>query len=76
MEHKIWLVEGFCPVDGYHCLMPVEYEPLQQEGVAQEYYKSRMGCRHALQGMCQQEEECHFFRAAPPVLDKNAPWHE
>ena len=26
MDYKNWLVEGFCPVDRYTCLMPVEYE--------------------------------------------------
>ena len=24
-ETRIWLVESYCPVDMYHCLMPVEY---------------------------------------------------
>ena len=30
---KQWLVEGFCPVDRYHCLMPVEYESVEQNGM-------------------------------------------
>ena len=29
---KTWLVEGFCPVDHYHCLMPVEYEAVEENG--------------------------------------------
>ena len=33
---KTWLVEGFCPVDHYHCLMPVEYEAVEENGVVQE----------------------------------------
>ncbi len=26
MQTRKWLEEGFCPVDRYNCLMPVEYE--------------------------------------------------
>ena len=25
MQTRKWLEEGFCPVDRYSCLMPVEY---------------------------------------------------
>lgn len=45
---KTWLVEGFCPVDHYHCLMPVEYEAVEENGVVQEYKKSKMVCGHSL----------------------------
>ena len=62
---KTWLVEGFCPVDHYHCLMPVEYEAVEENGVVQEYKKSKMVCRH-----------CTFFKDAPEVLEKNANWYE
>ena len=52
---KTWLVEGFCPVDHYHCLMPVEYEAVEENGVVQEYKKSKMVCRHSLSGQCEQK---------------------
>ena len=54
---KTWLVEGFCPVDHYHCLMPVEYEAVEENGVVQEYQKSKMVCRHSLSGQCEQKED-------------------
>ena len=73
---KTWLVEGFCPVDHYHCLMPVEYEAVEENGVVQEYKKSKMVCRHCLRGQCEQKEDCTFFKDAPEVLEKNANWYE
>lgn len=76
MNNKRWLVEGFCPTDGYHCLMPVEYEAEVEEGVIQRYHKSRMGCRHALRGECQKESECPFYKNSPEQLEKNAAWHD
>ena len=77
MEEKIWLAEGFCPTDGYHCLMPVAYQAVPEPGgTVREYRKDRIVCRHALQGNCEKEAECHFFAQAPEILDKNAPWHE
>lgn len=73
---KQWLVEGFCPVDCYHCLMPVEYEPVERDGTVTEYRKHRMACRHALSGKCEKKEECSFYKEAPETLDKNANWYE
>lgn len=76
MDYKKWLVEGFCPIDDYSCLMPVEYESIEANGIIQEYQKKRMVCRHALAGKCPQEEQCHFFAAAPERLEKGAAWYE
>lgn len=73
---KTWLVEEFCPVDHYHCLMPVEYESVESGGIIMEYHKSKMACRHALSGKCDQVSECVFFKEAPDVLDKNENWYE
>ena len=73
---KTWLVEGFCPVDHYHCLMPVEYEAVEENGVVQEYKKNKMVCRHSLSGQCEQKEDCTLFKDAPEVLEKNANWYE
>lgn len=73
---KLWLVEGFCPKDGYHCLMPVEYEAVEENGAIQEYKKVCMACRHAKTGECDTVSECSFFREAPERLEKNANWYE
>lgn len=73
---KQWLVEGFCPVDRYHCLMPVEYESVESDGVIREYHKVKMVCRHVLDGNCEKSDECSFFMAAPEKLEKNVNWYE
>lgn len=74
MDYKRWLVEGFCPVDEYNCLMPVEYEAIEVNGVVQEYQKKRMVCRHVLGEGCPYEAECKFFKAAPERMEKGANW--
>lgn len=76
MKNKRWLVEGFCPVDEYNCLMPVEYEAVEADGVIQEYQKKRMVCRHVLGEGCSHEADCHFFASAPQRLDKETVWYE
>lgn len=73
---KLWLVEGFCPVDQYHCLMPVEYTAVKEDSVIQSYAKDRMACRHALADKCDNIEECEFYKNAPDVLDKGVNWYE
>ena len=64
MDYKKYLIEGFCPVDKYHCLMPVEYESYEKDGAVAGYHKKRMVCRHALAGSCENEGECKFFEDA------------
>ena len=44
MDYKKYLIEGFCPVDKYHCLMPVEYESYEKDGAVAGYHKKRMVC--------------------------------
>lgn len=73
---KLWLVEGYCPKDCYHCLMPVAYEPIEQNGVIQEYQKEKMACRHALKKECDKVEECTFWKKAPETMEKNTNWYE
>ncbi|MCD7826567.1 MAG: hypothetical protein LUH14_11510 [Clostridiaceae bacterium] len=73
---KVWLVEGFCPEDGYRCLMPVEYEPVEQDGIVEQYRKQRMACRHAKENRCARKDQCVFFEAAPERLEKNAAWYD
>lgn len=76
MDKKIWLVEGFCPVDRYTCLMPVEYAAYEENGNIKQYNRQGMVCRHVLSGECSQMEECEFLKKAPDVLGKNSVWYE
>lgn len=73
---KIWLEEGFCPVDQYHCLMPVSYVPVEGEKEVQTYQKESMACRHVLSGKCDKQASCEFFQKAPEKLDKSVNWYE
>ncbi len=73
---KIWLVEGFCPKDKYYCLMPVEYDSVEHNGVVREYRKAKIGCRHVKAGGCEYIEQCRFFQDAPETLAKDANWYE
>ena len=76
MDYKKWLVEGFCPVDRYTCLMPVEYESEEEGDRIIRYHKKRMVCRHALAGECEEVEKCSFWEKAPDILDKGVSWYE
>lgn len=73
---KQWLVEDFCPLECYHCLMPVEYESVERGGVIVSYQKSKMACRNARSNSCEHIAECSFFEKAPEQLEKNANWYE
>ncbi|MDD7403287.1 MAG: hypothetical protein SO170_03860 [Butyribacter sp.] len=73
---KLWLVEGFCPQDKYHCLMPVEYVPVEKNGEVFCYKKDSMACRKGKDGICEEGTACEFFKQAPEELDKNANWYE
>ena len=41
MQTRKWLEEGFCPVDRYNCLMPVEYEAEEKNGKVKDFHKKR-----------------------------------
>lgn len=73
---KQWLVEDFCPLEHYQCLMPVEYEAIERDGVVISYQKKRMACRNAKSNSCEHAAECSFFRKAPETLEKNANWYQ
>ncbi|MCI8748587.1 MAG: hypothetical protein HFH67_12100 [Lachnospiraceae bacterium] len=76
MQTRKWLEEGFCPVDRYNCLMPVEYEAEEKNGKVKDFHKKRMACRHILNGNCDKETECVFFQNSPDVLAANAIWYD
>ena len=48
MQTRKWLEEGFCPVDRYNCLMPVEYEAEEKKNV----YFSRKHQMFLVQMLC------------------------
>lgn len=76
MRTKKWLEEGFCPVDRYNCLMPVEYVAEEEDGKVRNFHKKGMACRHVLNGECDKITECGFFEKAPEILGVNAIWYE
>ena len=76
MQTRKWLEEGFCPVDRYSCLMPVEYIAEEENGKAKDFHKKGMACRHVLNGDCDKITECGFFEKTPDVLGVNAIWYE
>lgn len=73
---KQWLVEEFCPTERYRCLMPVEYESVEEDGVVKEYHKTKMVCKNALKGSCEQIADCPFFQIAPERLEKGVNWYQ
>lgn len=73
---KLWLEEGFCPVDKYYCMMPIEYSAVESNGEVRSYVKEKMACRHALDGTCNQVAGCEFYQKAPTELDKSTNWYE
>lgn len=74
--NKLWLEEGYCPKDGYQCLMPVEYQAVEVGGVVKEYRKVQIACHHLQDQGCEYKGECPFFQTAPEILEKNAHWFE
>ena len=76
MEYKTWLAEGYCPIDHYHCLMPVEYGGEKAGDFIQSYEKQQMKCRHVLDGTCKEPQECSLWKESPQTLDKDTIWYE
>lgn len=73
---KLWLEEGYCPKDNYQCLMPVEYESIEEGGVIRSYRKLQIACRHVRGEGCEYKEKCPFYETAPEQLEKNVNWYE
>lgn len=59
-------IEEFCPVDGYRCLMPIEYTKVNDDN----YVKKECVCHNVIDGNCNKSKECAHFKAAPDVMDK------
>jgi len=63
-------------MDHYHCLMPVEYEAIERDGLVVSYQKKKMACKNARSNSCEHITECSFFLKAPEVLGKNVNWYQ
>lgn len=59
--------EEFCQSNHYRCLMPVEYE-LVEDGVVKTYKKKRCCCQRVLDGVCDKETECQHFKIAEEYI--------
>lgn len=44
--------EEFCDVDGYRCLMPIEYEEIDKNVATTTYKKVRCNCHNVRDGKC------------------------
>lgn len=63
-------VEEFCEVDGYKCLMPVEYE-VTEKGVGRNTYKKlKCVCHNVKKGNCKNGTTCSHFVAADEMVEE------
>lgn len=63
-------VEEFCPVDRYRCLMPVEYELIENSTKRKVYKKTRCNCYNVKDGRCDKEMECSHYIAAEDIIEE------
>ena len=62
--------EEFCDVDGYRCLMPVEYE-LIKDGVGKKVYKKDIcNCHNVREGKCDRGKSCKHFLVAKEIIEE------
>lgn len=54
----------FCEVDGYRCLMPIEYELVKQQSGGATYKKVRCICHNVIEGRCDKSTSCNHFMSA------------
>jgi len=60
--------EEFCDVDGYRCLMPIEYEMIKDSVGKKTYKKSHCNCHNVREGKCDRNESCQHFLAADEII--------
>jgi preprotein translocase subunit Sec63 len=46
VNRMIKYVEEFCKVDGYRCMMPIEYELIKEESRKKTYKKVKCNCHN------------------------------
>ena len=65
------LVEEFCDVDGYRCLMPIQYELVDEGNGVHKYRKVKCNCHNVREGKCDKGTSCkHFLVAEDYIMDK------
>jgi hypothetical protein len=64
--------EEFCEVDGYRCMMPIEYELVSKTLTESTYKKVKCNCHNVREGKCDRGMECpHFIIAKEIIIEKN-----
>lgn len=62
--------EAFCEVDGYRCLMPVEYELIEEDLRKKIYRKVACNCYNVKSGKCNRGKICNHFLAAKEIIEE------
>lgn len=65
---KIDYSEEFCDVDGYRCLMPIEYELIKEDIGKKTYKKVTCNCHNVRKGNCDKGKSCKHFLAAKEII--------
>jgi len=60
--------EEFCEVDGYRCLMPIEYELVEQKTTGSTYRKVKCNCHNVIDGKCDKSTTCSHYMTAVDVI--------
>jgi hypothetical protein len=63
-------VEEYCDVDGYRCLMPIEYKLIEETVVKKTYKKVKCNCHNVKDGNCDRATECKHFLAADEIIEE------
>ncbi len=63
-------IEEFCDVDGYRCLMPIEYELIEENPAKQIYWKVKCICHNVREGKCDKKCSCNHFMAAKEIIEE------
>lgn len=74
MTEKILIeyIKAYCPVDHYNCLMPIEYECMEEDDHPgrKKYRKVRCNCHNVRAGACDQSTACKHFTDAPEMIER------
>lgn len=62
--------EEFCDVDGYRCLMPIEYEEIEVNVGTIRYKKVKCNCHNVREGTCDKGTSCKHFLIADEIIEE------
>jgi hypothetical protein len=62
--------EEFCEIDGYRCLMPIEYELIKETVAKKTYKKVKCNCHNVIEGKCDKGTECKHFLIANEIIEE------